>query len=140
MEAVAALNTALKQPLRRPATAQQRSRRATLAALAARAGSSVMGSMLLLPVRLTLPEATLAALTAGVALSLEAGAATAAELWACAQQTGDRQMKHVASFAAERHICIVGQCVLSSKRLNAPQGWSQVAAPLLAPPALLALL
>jgi hypothetical protein len=140
MQAFAALNAALKQPLRRPAIAPQRERRAELAALAASNTFAVTRSIDARRVRLTLPEATLAALAAGVALSLEAGPTTTTELWAFAQQTGDRRLKDRAYVAARQHVTSVGQCVAISQSAEAPQGWGQAVAPLLAPPALVALL
>jgi hypothetical protein len=140
MEAVAALNAALKQPLRPPAAASQLLRRSEVAGLVTVIVSAVVRSMLALPVHLTLPEATLAALAAGAALSLEAGAATVAELWAWAQQAGDHQLKYRASASAEQHVHVAGYCALSAHSSMAPQGWGQAAAPLLAPPALLELL
>lgn len=137
------LNAALKSS-QASARGTELARRAGLAAMAAQSTRCLLQYLIHAALendRLELPQATLAALAGGAALSLEAGPATVAALWPqCIGHQGPTSTS-VAIDAADKHVATAGELATTSfRRGAAPAGWQRAAAPLLAPRALLALL
>jgi hypothetical protein len=139
MKAIGALNAALTSTRAAVRTLEQHVQRAHAAS-----GAAVLATVLLdVDVEkrhLKLPRATLDALVGGVALSLQAGAATVADLFAAATRTGDDALRRIAKVAANHHLRSVATCLtFCYTKLNDAETFELVTA-WLDPPDLVALL